>query len=312
MTTYTTYDIIYLLNTTQRTHNIQEIDIMATIIKREDNDKHLIYEITTIGSLIDLLNQPTNGAFQNNRLTSMESNLRNNEWTKTSSIKDAMNLLQNGWTEESEKLTQILKLDKQYTPTISRRKTYQSVVGYTPMVPNYLMGIPTDMINTKMITTKQKVITLNKDISYPSMVQPNQIEESSIKCFQVVQSLEAQGIRCNLNIIWSFFVQGSPEVSKITVKLRIKSSDQLLNISKTSFPLVHPSMQRRICFRLLEVMPELTEKSAKCSHLIYGYGAPATPDEIKNYLAKKNEYYLPRLVDNTKELLTGLTQTFKR
>ena len=159
------------------------------------------------------------------------------------------------------------------------------VVGFQASVPRYLQGIPTNMVNKKLVPIKQKVITLNKDISYNSMTSTQDIIDASIQTLQLIKKIEAQGIRVNLNLILGVKANGNTEV----VKIRLKSANERLNISKLAFPLVHPSMLRRLFFRYIEVAPTVT-KGFK-----WGYGHPLDGSQLKAYC--KDEYVLPRLFD---------------
>lgn len=130
-------------------------------------------------------------------------------------------------------------------------RTCLGVQDYQAVVPLYLMGVPNNMVTKKMVPMKQKVITLNKSIDYNAGVSADDIMDESIKAMQIVKKLEAQGYRCNLNI-----VLGTSAGSKqFIIKVRIKSANEKLNISKLALPLVHPSMLRRLFFRFIEVYP---------------------------------------------------------
>lgn len=278
---------------------------MATIQTLNPQTKILTLEFTNIDSLVEYINQPVNNCFDGMRQSSQTLESANS-WKGTRNYNEAVNLLKYGWSEESEKLTEKIKLAKQPTPNTSRRKIYQSVVGYTPIVPNYLMGVPTDMVNCKTIQTKQKVITLNKDISYNAGYSTQMIEDNSIKAYQIMQSIEASGVRCNMNIIWGDTFNLSKNVKGIIIKARIKNSSEKLNVSKTSFPLVHPSMLRRIFFRVLETIPELKVEDRN-HQLTGGYGYPMSEPNLKSYVEKQKQYYIPRDIGNIQEAAGNIT-----
>ena len=103
---------------------------------------------------------------------------------------------------------------------------------------------------------------------------------------QFVKNLKAQGYRCNLNIVLGT-TAGYPS-KQFIVKVRIKSANEKLNVSKLAFPLVHPSMLRRLFFRFIEVYPNVTKS------FVSGYGSPATSNEMRNIF--KGEYLLPNFI----------------
>lgn len=240
-----------------------------------------------------LCETPFNDAF---RWESHHSVSGNKNFTHTNNFEEAVELFKHGWEDMSIKLETKLKvMEKQMAPGTKVRSTYD-MAGFQCSVPRYLQGVPTSMINKKRVPQKQKVVTLNKDISYHCGISTNQIIESSLKSLMVVKKLEQQGYRVNLNIIWGLKDYAQQNGTHIVVKIRIKSASERLNISKVAFPLCHPSMLRRLLFRYVEVCPEITKS------FVDGYGIPKNPEE----LVIKNEYLLPKLVDDVDEVIKGL------
>ena len=172
-------------------------------------------------------------------------------FTQTENFQEAVKLFKNGWSDMASKLVQRLKVIENKTEPTMKPRTTLSVCGYQVIVPLYLQGVPNNMVNKKMVPVKQKIITLNKSIDYSAGVKVDTIIEESIKAMQIVKKLEAQGLRVNLNIVLGS-AAGYPE-KQFVLKVRIKSANERLNVSKLAFPLVHPSMLRRLFFRFVEV-----------------------------------------------------------
>lgn len=226
---------------------------------------------------------PFNDAFCWAKHSSVDGDYR---FTQTNNFDEAVELFKNGWSDMATKLTQRLKvIENKIEPTM-KPKNVLGVAGYQAIVPLYLQGVPNNMVTKKMTPVKQKVITLNKSIDYKASVSTDQIIEESTKAMQIVKKLEAQGYRCNLNIVLGT-TAGYPS-KQFVVKVRIKSANEKLNVSKLAFPLVHPSMLRRLFFRFIEVYPCVTRPFVK------GYGSPATSSEIRNIF--KGEYLLPNFI----------------
>lgn len=193
-------------------------------------------------------------------------------------------MFKNGWSDMATKLVQKLKVIESKTEPTMKPKNVLGVAGYQAIVPLYLQGVPNNMVTKKMTPVKQKVITLNKSIDYSGGVSADQIIEESIKAMQIVKKLEAQGYRCNLNIVLG---SSEPDI-KLYVKIKIKSANEKLNVSKLAFPLVHPSMLRRLFFRFIEVYPHVTKS------FVSGYGSPAKSSELREVF--KGEYLLPNFI----------------
>ena len=239
-----------------------------------------------------ITNTPLNDTFRWEKLASVSGS---EEFTGTHSYEQAVEMFKNGWQSKAEELTKKLKVIQNQVIDAQVQKVLFDVVGFQASVPRYLQGIPTNMVNKKLVPIKQKIVTINKDISYNCGVTTEQIVEASIQTLQLVKRIEAQGIRVNLNLIWGVKASGSNEI----VKIRLKSANERVNISKLAFPLVHPSMLRRLCFRYLEVAPTITHG------YIYGYGSPLDGSQLKTYC--KDEYVLPRLFNGDLSKLGDLT-----
>lgn len=239
-----------------------------------------------------ITNTPLNDTFRWAKLASVSGS---EKFTGTHSYEQAVEMFKNGWQSKAEELTKKLKVIQNQVIDAQVQKVLFDVVGFQASVPRYLQGIPTNMVNKKLVPIKQKIVTINKDISYNCGITTEQIVEASIQTLQLVKRIEAQGIRVNLNLIWGVKASGSNEL----VKIRLKSANERVNISKLAFPLVHPSMLRRLCFRYLEVA-----HTVKHGYL-YGYGSPMDGSQLKTYC--KDEYVLPRLFNGDLSKLGDLT-----
>lgn len=201
-------------------------------------------------------------------------------FTGTKCYEEAEELLLHGWDYMAGKLTNALKTVN--TGVKQRNKNVYSVAGYQACVPRYLQGIPDSMIYNKRIPVKDKVITINKNCGYRAIVQTNEIQRESEKCLKTVMELENKGYRVTLNIIYVTNIGMKTNI----VVINIKKPTQRLNIKQVAFPMVHPSMLRRIIFKLRERSEEFEDygKSMNDIELLHG---------VKEL---KGTYFLPNIV----------------
>lgn len=238
---------------------------------------------------------PFNDAF---RWANHSSVTGSQSWTKTESFDEAVQLFKNGWSDMASKLVQKLKIIESKTEPTMKPRSKLDVCGYQAIVPLYLQGVPNNMVNKKMVPVKQKVITLNKSIDYHGGVSADKIMDESIKAMQIIKKLEAQGYRCNLNIVLGSSAGWNENAKGFFVKVRIKSANEKMNISKLAFPLVHPSMLRRLFFRFIEVYPNITKD------FVHGYGTPAKSSELRNTF--QGDYLLPNFIKKDVNTITGI------
>ena len=252
-------------------------------MKETKQGKSVTREFTSVNEFENYITtSPINEVFRWEELSSVKGT---QSFTQTKSYEEATTLFKNGWDSMAQNITHQLNVKKNQTLDTHVQKVMFDVVGFQASVPRYLQGIPTNMVNKKLVPIKQKIITLNKDISYNAMTSTQDIIDASIQTLQLIKKIEAQGIRVNLNLIFGSESGKSTEV----VKIRLKSANERLNISKLVFPLVHPSMLRRLIFRYIEVAPTVTKGFR------WGYGHPLDGSQLKEYC--KDEYVLPRLFD---------------
>ena len=249
-------------------------------------------ESVEFDSLNEFYNYITNTPFNKTFCWSKHSSVDGTkEFTDTESFEEAVELFKSGWSDMATNLVKKLKVIENKTQPTMKPKSTLSVCGYQAVVPLYLQGVPNNMVNKKMVPVKQKVITLNKSINYSCMITTEQIIEESIKTLQIIKKLEAQGYRCNLNILFSVSESYGNTGKRFAIKVRIKSANEKLNVSKLAFPLVHPSMLRRLFFRFIEVYPNVTE------NFKHGYGFPMKDEVLRKANFHKNgEYLLPAFI----------------
>lgn len=229
-----------------------------------------------------IMNTPINDAFKGERLSSNKSD---SYFSKTSSFDEAMSLFTDGWTSMSTEINN--KLSVGHGAMVNERAMQRvlSVQGFQPVVPLYLSGVPQNMVSTRFKVMKKKVITIDKDVCYSAGISSDEIVKESVKALAIVKKLESQNYRVNLNIVFCPETYGK----RFCFKIRIKSSNERLNIGKMSFPLVHPSMLRRLLFRLEEVHPTIT------NDFVYAYGRPMLQSDVVKCF--KDDFVLPRFID---------------
>lgn len=217
-----------------------------------------------------LCDTPFNEAFRWEHHQSVSGSYR---FTQTNDFDEAVNLMKDGWSDMAKKLNAKLQVNEKQNAMVNKRKMVNSVAGFQPIVPLYLAGVPTNMVSQKMVPVKQKIINITKSVSYSAFVSTETIIEESVKAMQIVKKLEAMGYRVNLSI-----ALGSKESDgevEVYAKVCIKHANEKLNISKLAFPLVHPSMLRRLFFRYIEVCPDVTRS------FVPGYGKPIDASNLK-------------------------------
>jgi hypothetical protein len=253
-------------------------------------------KIKLFDGISDLVQHCKTSPINHNSFEVLSSNTGTKSFTLTDNYYEAERLLLSGWSQGAEKLTKSLKIANTQASSKEVKKTVYDIVGFQASVPRYLQGVPTNMINKKVVKKKQNVVTLVKAITYLGSVSADQIMSDSVKFIQIVQAIEAKGIRVNIDVFFHSVKNGE----EMMMRLPIKKASERLNISKMSFPLLHPSFLRRIIFRAME-----TEMRVKNSW--YGYGTVGSKQQVEPLL-KENEYFIPVLISQ-KEMENIINKT---
>ena len=206
-----------------------------------------IYEFNSMSDYIKTLTDPE---LLKGRSIGDSSKTGDSLWYGTGSFNEAVTLATEGWTECANRLTKQLNFQIKKMEGDKTMKMFLSQVGYQPIIPLYLNGCPNNMMNMKMDVKKQKVLTIVKSVGFRGNVSTKQIEEESIKTLLLVTMLERKGYRVNLYTLNGYYAGGKNHYCRV----KIKGASEKLNISKIAFPLVHPSMLRRLNFRFREVV----------------------------------------------------------
>lgn len=164
---------------------------------------------------------------------------------------EADNLLRCGDMENARKISsrvqEITRMRGSGTQT--RRRSFNDVVGYAVHVPNYLTGVPTTMINSRRVSVRSsKVLNIVYNSTFHHGTDLDEVIDAGAKVLTYLRDLEAKGYRVNLYVMMSS--KGGGE--QCTVMVKVKDSEQYLNITKTAYPIVNPDFLRKHFCRLIE------------------------------------------------------------
>ena len=164
------------------------------------------------------------------------------DWDGVDSYEQALYYLNNGYQPTVDKLKATVKVNKQGEN--KRIKFENNVYGFNPIVPLALMGVPNSMINMTMKQIKCKVVDVYYDMTCNCGTESRTIIENGQKLLGAIMNLEKQGYKFNLYAVQSY--SGSKNADMLVVK--IKSSNNPIDLKRMSFPLTHTAFFRVIGF----------------------------------------------------------------
>lgn len=169
-------------------------------------------------------------------------------WHGVNSYDDALKLMETGYQPTVDKLKASIKAN--LSGQAKRISFHNDVVGYAPIVPLAIMGVPQSMMNSYMKPVKAKVIDVYYDMTASCGMEAKQFIDAGSKLLAAIMELEMQGYRMNIYATQNYY---SDDADMLCVK--VKSANQPLDLKRISFPLTHPAFFRVIGFDWYSKVP---------------------------------------------------------
>ena len=239
-------------------------------------------------SAAEVVNDAKTRKITDTRFDNMAVNLggQGSNWCGVKNYEEALQLLEEGYQPIVEKLKAEIKANVQGN---AKRVSFRNdIVGYAPVVPLAIMGVPNAMINSHMTTIKTKVIDVYYDGTFRCGVSSDDILKTGAKLLSVIISLEQQGYRFNL-----YQAQGyadGEDCDMLVVK--IKDAAQPLDLKRVSFPMTHTAFFRVIGFDWYSKTPRGKYRSAYGHALVNEGRVNKKIDEIAKTMFGENAVYI--------------------
>ena len=239
-------------------------------------------------SAAEVVNDVKTRKITNSRFDNMAVNLggKSSSWCGVKNYEEALQLLSEGYQPVVEKLKAEIKANVQGN---AKRVSFRNdIVGYAPVVPLAIMGVPNAMMNSYMKTIKAKVVDVYYDGTFRSGVESVDILKTGAKVLSVIIALEQQGYRFNL-----YQAQGyadGEDCDMLVVK--IKDAAQPLDLKRVSFPMTHTAFFRVIGFDWYSKTPRGKFRSAYGHALANEGRVNKKIDEIAKTMFGENAVYI--------------------
>lgn len=182
---------------------------------------------------------------------------------------ETFKMLREGYQPTVDALKESVKVRS----TGKRFKSFNDVVGFAPVVPNAIMGLPNAMVNSSMKPIKSKVMDIYYDMTVSAYVDSDDLIKAGQKMLGVILEMEAQGYRFNLYVCQTYGDGRSCDM----LCVKVKSANQPFDLKRMSFPVSHTAFFRGVGFDWYSKFPL---GKYRC-----GYGTPMyhlkSQEEIK-------------------------------
>lgn len=143
-----------------------------------------------------------------------------------------------------------------------------AVQGCIPCVPNYLRGVPTNMLKIKREHTQKPVIDMYVDCTIYDGIDTDEVAKAGAKIANVITATEMAGVRVNLYAICGV----SKKDDQMSMCVRIKDANSPLNLLNVAYAICNRAFCRCTFLKWMEI------KSKKYIKL---YGSPMSINRIK-------------------------------
>lgn len=196
------------------------------------------------------------------------------EWCGIESYEQALKFLEEGYQPTVEKLKSGIKTNLQGQ---GKRISFSNdIVGYAPIVPLAILGVPNSMINSTMKPIKAKVIDVYYNMTASCSTKSEDIIKAGIKLLSTIVLLEQQGYRFNLYAVQNYYDRYNR--NNYGLKIKVKDAMQPIDLKRISFPLTHTAFFRVIGFDWYSKCPE--------AKYIGGYGCSIDQVQDKKTMDK--------------------------
>lgn len=187
-----------------------------------------------------------------------------NKFVGTKSLDEALELCLGGYSSEARQIIDFSDQLQDAFPKLKyKRRVEHSNYGFRPDVIRALHNNPNSMY--KLVRKpKAGIVDFYFNVTSPKKVSNEAILNKGIITIALIKFLESINYRVNLNLFSLSF--SSNEF--IYTSVILKAPGQLLDTNTCSFPMTHPSFNRRMCFAVNERI-DVINKSGWT-----GYGRP--------------------------------------
>lgn len=232
---------------------------MLKVIKSEIGNRTITTNLEIYDSVSQVVQDCKTRKRTDRRFHNMREYVKENaSWCGVESYDKALELLNGGY---NVKFRDLKKKKINAIQTQGKRISFQNnIVGYAPIVPLALIGVPQSMQDMTMKPIKAKVLDVYYDATFTAGTSSEEIINVGEKILRAIINLEMQGYRINLYACQTY--SEGDIIDMLLIKL--KSSNQPLDMKRQAFPLTHTAFFRVIGFDWISKTPNGTYR--------WGYG----------------------------------------
>lgn len=203
-----------------------------------------------------------------------------------SSLEENDNYIKNGYKKSIETLKESAHFSSKCFDTGDRKRLVQtnSYCGCKPNISRYVLGLPNNMTRlVKKTKAEKKVLNFLYDLALPFYVTSEIATEKFSKIFQKIYTCCLKGYKVRISLMVGIFPT-SPKEQPFILKIPLKKENEIINLSKLSYALMHVGYFRtEIVLKFIKIALRM--------HGTKGFYAktPSERNDLINLVSPKNE-----------------------
>ena len=272
----------------------------------KENGHTWLTQFDSVGELLDWNSSPYKHVWKYSKCSDTSSR----GFAGTHSYGEADKLARDGWVEGAKKIKHYM--DTFFDRVSSKVQTTDIHRGIEPGimfdVGAFCAGAPDCWLTEEQRIVDglgNRVLTMNVHVTASASVSASTISARGGAIVATVQALELAGYSVEVNAVHKVTSVNAryghyPQEQNWNQEthIRLKASDQPINLDELAFVIAHPSMLRRILFRTIE----RCQDRELCKKLSYNYGYPTDVAE-----AHQGDIYFPKMHAKTIDWLDDAT-----
>ena len=175
------------------------------------------------------------------------------EFYGTRTFGDAVQTAISGWDEGRDAIGSGVEFAKAKQATFKRPDWEYGVAGQRACVPSYCAGVPNHMVWMDDTSNRNAmpIVKIYADIGATASTNASAMIRKGSAIVALIDQIEQSGQRVELIACQRTDTKGY-EHDEQRIFITVKRADEVLDLDRIAFALAHPSMLRRVCFRIME------------------------------------------------------------
>tara|TARA_R110002020_G_scaffold133429_4_gene297773 strand:+ start:173 stop:994 length:822 start_codon:yes stop_codon:yes gene_type:complete len=208
------------------------------------------YNVSWDECMADMQRPPNEGWIEPSTLLSGSSALA---FYGTRTFGDAVQTAITGWDEGRDAMNSGVEFATAKQATFKRPDWEYGVAGQRACIPSYCAGVPNHMVYMDDTSNRNAIpiVKIYADIGATANTEGSAMIRKGSAIVALIDQIEQSGQRVELIACQRTDTKGYG-YDEQRIFITVKRADEVLDLDRIAFALAHPSMLRRVCFRIME------------------------------------------------------------